>query len=95
MDLSRSELASPTSQMSRKQSSESECTREEQIKKVEEEEKKAEHKAPSIMNVTQDIAQNFLGEKPAQQKHIPKKNIGEPVIRPVEFRRIDLSRDLG
>ncbi|WP_246845308.1 DUF2802 domain-containing protein [Bdellovibrio sp. NC01] len=62
---------------------------------VEEEEKKAEQKAPSIMNVTQDIAQNFLGEKPAQQKHIPKKNIGEPVIRPVEFRRIDLSRDLG
>ncbi len=61
--------------------------------------------SPTIFGVTQDIAQNFLGEKPQaaakpqtaknQQAHVPTKHIGEPVIRPVEFRRIDLSRDLG
>ncbi|MDG0816931.1 DUF2802 domain-containing protein [Bdellovibrio svalbardensis] len=64
----------------------------------EQEEKPA---SPTIFGVTQDMAQNFLGEKTQttakspQKQHIPTKNIGEPVIRPVEFRRIDLSRDLG
>lgn len=62
--------------------------------------------APTIFGVTQDMAQNFLGEKAPMSKaptaavksptaHIPTKHLGEPVIRPVEFRRIDLSRDLG
>lgn len=61
----------------------------------EQEEKPA---SPTIFGVTQDITQNFLGEKPQAVKapvaKTPVKHIGEPVIRPVQFRRIDLSRDL-
>jgi uncharacterized membrane protein len=56
--------------------------------------------APTIFNVTQDIAQNFLGEKPQTAvptaAPTPKKEAAKgPAIRPVEFRRIDLAKDLG
>ncbi|MBO9666951.1 MAG: DUF2802 domain-containing protein [Bdellovibrio sp.] len=55
---------------------------------------------PTIFNVTQDIAQNFLGDKPQAVKAQPAKkdpNLSAtgPVVRPVEFRRIDLAKDLG
>ncbi|MFM6930112.1 MAG: DUF2802 domain-containing protein [Bdellovibrio sp.] len=56
--------------------------------------------APTIFNVTQDIAQNFLGEKP--QTAVPtaaptprREVVRDSVVRPVEFRRIDLAKDLG
>ena len=56
--------------------------------------------APTIFNMTQDIAQNFLGEKPQTAvptaAPTPKKEAAKgPAIRPVEFRRIDLAKDLG
>ncbi|WP_413580385.1 DUF2802 domain-containing protein [Bdellovibrio sp. HCB288] len=69
---------------------------------VEEEQAEAE-KAPSIFDVTHNIAQNFLGEKPAPatptavtSKPAPAKNNSAtgPNVRPVEFRRIDLVNDL-
>jgi hypothetical protein len=44
---------------------------------------------PSIFSVTQDIAQNFLGENP----FTPRKK--DNIVRPVEFRRIDMTKDLG
>ena len=74
------------------------------------EEVKAEEKAAqqtannvsALFNVTQNIAQTFLSEKPtpaaptaatvATQK--PVQYIGEPEIRPVQFRRIDLTKDM-
>ncbi|WP_413586355.1 DUF2802 domain-containing protein [Bdellovibrio sp. HCB274] len=71
---------------------------------VQEEEAEAE-KAPSIFDVTHNIAQNFLGEKPAPatptavtSKPSPApakaKSATAPNIRPVEFRRIDMVNDL-
>lgn len=65
---------------------------------VKEQEEKPQ--APSILNVTQDIAQNFLGEKPAAAKAqpgsaSPTNRKMDGVIRPVEFRRIDMAKDLG
>ncbi|WP_255490180.1 DUF2802 domain-containing protein [Bdellovibrio sp. KM01] len=76
---------------------------------VEEEEAAAE-KAPSIFDVTHNIAQNFLGEKPmaatptavvtekkpaaATKPAATKQAATGPNIRPVEFRRIDLVKDL-
>ncbi|WP_413559879.1 DUF2802 domain-containing protein [Bdellovibrio sp. HCB209] len=75
---------------------------------VEDEEIAAE-KAPSIFDVTQNIAQNFLGEKPtpttptavtnikaapAAKPAAAAKSATGPNIRPVEFRRIDMVKDL-
>ncbi len=78
---------------------------------VEDEEIAAE-KAPSIFDVTHNIAQNFLGEKPMsatptaavieKKAAAPAKPAATankqaatgPNIRPVEFRRIDLVKDL-
>lgn len=77
---------------------------------VEEEEAAAE-KAPSIFDVTQNIAQNFLGEKPTPATPTAvtttktpaavkpaaaaaNKSATGPNIRPVEFRRIDMVKDL-
>ncbi|AFY00304.1 hypothetical protein Bdt_0596 [Bdellovibrio bacteriovorus str. Tiberius] len=56
----------------------------------------------ALFNVTQNIAQNFLSEKPTPaaptaaqvEKKRPVLHIGEPEIRPVQFRRIDLAKDL-
>lgn len=72
---------------------------------VEAEEKAAQQTANNVsalFNVTQNIAQTFLSEKPtpaaptaatvATQK--PVQYIGEPEIRPVQFRRIDLTKDM-
>lgn len=70
------------------------------------EEEEAAEKAPSIFDVTHNIAQNFLGEKPAPAtptavakkpaaaKPAPAKDATGPNIRPVQFRRIDLVKDL-
>ncbi|WP_413577026.1 DUF2802 domain-containing protein [Bdellovibrio sp. HCB290] len=70
---------------------------------IKEEEVEAE-KAPSIFDVTHNIAQNFLGEKPTPvtptavtSKPSPSakaKSATGPNIRPVEFRRIDMVNDL-
>ncbi|WP_413295256.1 DUF2802 domain-containing protein [Bdellovibrio sp. HCB185ZH] len=77
---------------------------------VEDEEAAAE-KAPSIFDVTHNIAQNFLGEKPMAATPTAVVNEKKPTaskpastatktaatgpnIRPVEFRRIDLVKDL-
>lgn len=61
-----------------------------------------ENKGTSIFSVTQDMAQNFLSEKPTPVaptaakletvKPVNSKN--EASIRPVEFRRIDLVKDI-
>lgn len=73
---------------------------------VKEQEEKIQ--SPTIPSVIQDMTQNFLGEKPLSNKAAAKKQappvqypvqhpvqyIGEPTIRPVEFRRLDLARDL-
>ncbi|WP_374034836.1 DUF2802 domain-containing protein [Bdellovibrio bacteriovorus] len=56
----------------------------------------------ALFNVTQNIAQTFLSEKPTPaaptaapvEKKRPVMHIGEPEIRPVQFRRIDLAKDL-
>ncbi|UYL10042.1 DUF2802 domain-containing protein [Bdellovibrio sp. SKB1291214] len=74
---------------------------------VKDEEEAAVHKAPSIFDVTHNIAQNFLGEKPTPAtptavtnnrkpavKPSATKEATGPNIRPVEFRRIDLVKDL-
>ena len=73
------------------------------------EEVKAEEKAAqqtannvsALFNVTQNIAQTFLSEKPtpaaptaAPKTQKPVQYIGEPEIRPVQFRRIDLTKDM-
>ncbi|HEX7675390.1 MAG TPA: DUF2802 domain-containing protein [Bdellovibrio sp.] len=65
---------------------------------LEAEEQEQKPVAPSILNVTQDIAQNFLGEKPQGTnpgKASPTNRKMDGVIRPVEFRRIDMTNDLG
>lgn len=57
----------------------------------------------ALFNVTQNLAQNFLGEKPtpiaptaAKLETVKPINANkEGVIRPVEFRRIDMAKDLG
>lgn len=56
----------------------------------------------SLFNVTQSIAQNFLSEKPISSAPTaapitvkPVNGKQEGVIRPVEFRRIDMTKDLG
>ncbi|HWU41921.1 MAG TPA: DUF2802 domain-containing protein [Bdellovibrio sp.] len=51
---------------------------------------------PTIATVTQEISQNFLGEKPQASRAKPVTNKKmDGVIRPVEFRRIDMAKDLG
>jgi hypothetical protein len=52
--------------------------------------------------VTQNIAQNFLGEKPTPATPTattnvvkkPVKYLGEPDIRPVQFPKIELVKNL-
>ena len=72
---------------------------------VEAEEKAAQQTANNVsalFNVTQNIAQTFLSEKPTPATptaatvatHKPVQYIGEPEIRPVQFRRIDLTKDM-
>lgn len=76
-----------------------------EVKAEEEAAAQTANNVSALFNVTQSIAQNFLSEKPtpttptaaiptpAARK--PIQNIGEPEIRPVQFRRIDLAKDLG
>lgn len=61
------------------------------------------HNVSTLFNVTQDMAQNFLSEKtfssaPTAAPIVTTKPINskqEAIIRPVEFRRIDMTKDLG
>ena len=74
---------------------------------VEEQEVAAQQTASNVsalFNVTQNLAQNFLGEKPTAIKPAPAKlepttkpiNANkEGIVRPVQFRRIDMAKDLG
>lgn len=71
-------------------------------KKQEETTEQNEDNAPTLFNVTQSIAQNFLSEKPISVAPTaaplvtvkPINGKQEAVIRPVEFRRIDMTKDL-
>lgn len=57
----------------------------------------------ALFNVTQNMAQNFLSEKPTPAAPTaspystakPVNTQKESLIRPVEFRRIDMAKDLG
>lgn len=55
----------------------------------------------ALFNVTQSMAQNFLSDKPtpatptAAVTAKPINTQKDSVIRPVEFRRIDMAKDLG
>lgn len=74
-----------------------------EVKEEEEAAQKTANNVSALFNVTQNIAQTFLSEKPtpatptAAPKEVrkPVQHIGEPVIRPVQFRRIDMAKDLG
>lgn len=73
-----------------------------EVKEKESAAEQPENNVSTLFNVTQSIAQNFLSEKPisvaptaaplATVKPINGKQ--ESVIRPVEFRRIDMTKDL-
>jgi len=73
-----------------------------EVKEKEEAAQQTANNISALFNVTQNIAQNFLGEKPtpaaptaAPVTSKPVNSNKEAVIRPVEFRRIDLAKDLG
>lgn len=74
-------------------------------REVEEESNQAQKTAQNvsaIFNMTQNIAQNFLGEKPTPATPTattnvikkPVKYMGEPDIRPVQFPKIELVKNL-
>lgn len=73
-----------------------------EVKAEEEAAQQTANNVSALFNVTQNIAQTFLSEKPTPaaptaapvEKKIPVLHIGEPEIRPVQFRRIDLAKDL-
>lgn len=52
---------------------------------------------PSISSVTQEMTQNFLGENISigRNQASTRNRKMDGVIRPVEFRRIDMAKDLG
>lgn len=74
-----------------------------EVKDEEEAAQRTASNVSALFNVTQNIAQTFLSEKPtpvaptAAPKEVrkPVQHIGEPVIKPVQFRRIDMAKDLG
>lgn len=73
-----------------------------EVKDKEEEAADNANSVSSIFNVTQSIAQNFLSEKPISSAPTaapitvkPVNGKQEGVVRPVEFRRIDMTKDLG
>ncbi|WP_374032006.1 DUF2802 domain-containing protein [Bdellovibrio bacteriovorus] len=73
-----------------------------EVKAEEEAAQQTANNVSALFNVTQNIAQTFLCEKPTPaaptaasvEKKRPVLHIGEPEIRPVQFRRIDLAKDL-
>ncbi|MGZ3772800.1 MAG: DUF2802 domain-containing protein [Pseudobdellovibrionaceae bacterium] len=73
-----------------------------EVKDQETVEEQPENSVSALFNVTQNIAQNFLGEKPmsAAPTAIPITTVKpingkhEAIIRPMEFRRIDLTKEL-
>lgn len=72
-----------------------------EVKEQEEEADKAAQNVSALFNMTQNIAQNFLSEKaPGSAAPTALANAKQPkkmmdnVVRPVEFRRIDMTNDL-
>ncbi|MGZ3794521.1 MAG: DUF2802 domain-containing protein [Bdellovibrio sp.] len=64
--------------------------------------KQTANSVSALFNVTQSIAQNFLSEKPISSAPTAAPVVTKPingkqegVVRPVEFRRIDMTKDLG
>lgn len=74
-----------------------------EVKEKEEAAQQTANNVSALFSVTQNIAQNFLGEKPVAatptaaplEKTKPLNSNKEGVVRPVEFRRIDMTKDLG
>lgn len=72
-----------------------------EVKEQEEEADKAAQNVSALFNMTQNIAQNFLSEKApgsaaptALGTNKQPKKMMDNVVRPVEFRRIDMTNDL-
>lgn len=73
-----------------------------EVKEKEEAAQSTANNVSALFSVTQNIAQNFLGEKPTAAtptaaplaKTKPLNSNKESVVRPVEFRRIDMTKDL-
>lgn len=74
-----------------------------EVKDQEEASQQTANNVSALFNVTQNIAQNFLSEKPitaapTAATMVTTKPVNankEALIRPVEFRRIDMAKDLG
>lgn len=75
-----------------------------EVQEQEEASQQTANNVSALFSVTQNIAQTFLSEKPipstptAATSVVTAKPINtqkEAVIRPVEFRRIDMTKDLG
>jgi hypothetical protein len=74
-----------------------------EVKEQEEAAQQTANNVSALFSVTQNIAQNFLGDKPTAAaptaapltKEKPLNSNKEGVVRPVEFRRIDMTKDLG
>ncbi|WII70754.1 DUF2802 domain-containing protein [Bdellovibrio sp. 22V] len=73
-----------------------------EVKEQEEAAQQTANNVSALFNVTQSIAQNFLSEKPVPAAPTAAVNTTKPinakkegVVRPVEFRRIDMAKDLG
>lgn len=71
-----------------------------EVKEQEEEADKAAQNVSALFNMTQNIAQNFLSEKapsssaPTALASKQPKKMMDNVVRPVEFRRLDMTNDL-
>lgn len=68
-----------------------------EVKEQEEAAQQTANNVSALFNVTQNLAQNFLGEKPtpATPTAAVQPKVKDVSIRPVEFRRIDMAKDLG
>lgn len=71
-----------------------------EVKEQEEAAQQTANNVSALFNVTQNMAQTFLSEKPtpAAPTATPiaaTKGKKDGVVRPVEFRRIDMTKDLG
>jgi hypothetical protein len=74
-----------------------------EVKEADEAAEKTANNVSALFSVTQNIAQNFLGEKPTPAtptaapvvKTKPINAKKESVVQPVQFRRIDMTKDLG
>jgi hypothetical protein len=74
-----------------------------EVKEQDEAAQQTANNVSALFSVTQNIAQNFLGEKPMastptaapMQKTKPINAKKEGVVQPVQFRRIDMTKDLG